>query len=233
MQMISIWIDSVVAYRSIGFAHLHHVVSLDGTLILLFAVLRGFGLKSLQACALAILWLFLPATVVVNEYLSARHYLEGFAWSLAAILVAQKISQGRWRANAGTMAVLLLLLGAAALSKEIFAFTVPIFVFFYLSHGGRRMAASIVLLVPALYLPYRIWAFGTGIYYQAPFVGGAEYLQFLSRFPYIFAGNIGGAGPGVSRGKDSTRNDSGHRAHFGERPGCNLSRDLLGESRLA
>lgn len=192
MLPISMWIDSALAYRSVGFAHLHHFVSLEVTLILLFGVLRGFGLKSRHACALAILWLLLPATVVVNEFLSVRHYLEGFAWSLAAILVAQKISQGRWRVNAGTMAVLLLLLGAAALSKEIFAFTVPIFVFFYLYDAGRRAAAAVLLLVPALYLADRIWALGTSIYYQAPFVGAGEYLLFLSRFPYIFAGNIGG-----------------------------------------
>ena len=192
MQSVSMWIDSAIAYRSVRFAQIHHLFSLQVTLILLYIVLRDFGLRSRAAFALVLLWLCLPATVSVNEFLSARHYLEGFGWSLGAVLVAQKIGQRRWRETAPTIALLFVMLAIGALFKELYVVTVPLFVFFYLYSCRRYMAAGIALLVIPLYGLYRVWAFGSRLPLFMPLVETRAYLKFLGRFPYIFAGNAGG-----------------------------------------
>jgi hypothetical protein len=192
MQSLSLWIDSALAYRSILFAHLHQVFSLAVTLILLFHVLRGFGLSGREAFAICLVWLCLPAVVVVNEFLSARHYLEGFAWSLGGVLVAQQIGQGKWRESFLTEALLFATLAGAALCKELYVITLPLFVALYLSSRRKYHAATVAIAIVPLYTVYRYWAIGSDSTYEAPFLDFWGYLQFLGRVPYIFAGNAGG-----------------------------------------
>ncbi len=192
LQLLTLWIDNTIAYRSILVAHLHQVASLTVTLILIFYVLRGFGLSAWEALVLDLLWLCLPAVVAVNEFLSARFYMEGLAFGLAGILVAQKIGQGSWRQGPGATLLLFGTLMGAALCKEFYSITVPLFVFVYLYSCRKYSAAAISLLVPPLYAIYRIWAVGWSMSWSVPFVGGREYLQFLCRLPSIFVGNEGG-----------------------------------------
>ena len=191
-QAVSEWIDSSIAYRSITFAHFHNVVSLAVTLFLLFHVLRRFALSNRMAMALSLLWLCLPATIVVNEFLSARHYLEGFAASLLAVAVAQKIAQGVVRENARMIALLCVTLACAMLFKELYAITIPLFIAIYLHESGRNRAAIFALFLIIPYIAYRYWVFGGGVRWGAPFLGPGEYLQYLSRLPSALAGNFGG-----------------------------------------
>lgn len=192
MLPLSLWIDSAVAYRSIFFAHLHQVFSLAVTLILLFHVLRGFGLDARQAFALCLVWVCLPAVVVGNEFLSTRHYLEGFAWSLGAVLVAQKIGKEEWRESFLTGALFFAVLAGAALCKELYVITVPLFVFLYLFSCRKYYAAAVAIAIVPLYGLYRYWAIGSDLTYEAPLLDFRGYLQFLGRVPYILAGNAGG-----------------------------------------
>ena len=191
-QAVSQWIDSTIAYRSVAFAHWHNVVSLAVTLFLLFHVLRRFALSNRTALVLSLLWLCLPATIAVNEFLSTRHYLEGTAASLLAVAVAQNIAQGVVRENARMIALLCVTLACAMLFKEVFAITVPLFIAIYLHESGRNRAAIFSLLLIAPYIAYRYWVFGSGVRWGAPFLGPGEYLHYLVRLPSVLAGNFGG-----------------------------------------
>jgi len=191
-QAISEWIDSQIAYRSLAFAHFHNTVSVTVTLLLLFHVLRRFALSTRAAILLCLLWLFLPATIVVTEFLSARHYLEGFAVSLLAVAFAQNLSHGVWRESARTIALLSVTVACAMLFKELYAITVPLFCAVYLFESKRNRAAIAALLLIPLYFVYRHWVFGPTIASGSPWLRPAEYLTYLSRLPYTLAGNFGG-----------------------------------------
>ncbi len=194
MQALSMWCDDALAYRSVRFAQLHQLLVLEATLLLLFKVLLNFRLQQGAAFLLATLWLFLPPVVVVNEFLSARHYLEGFAWSLGALLMAQKIKRADGNPTLRRAVVLIASLLAAAFTKEVFAITVPLAIFFYLPGRRFRAIAWAALALPPFYVLCRLCAVGGEMFYGAPFLGPVEYVRFLARLPYILAGNVGGYG---------------------------------------
>ena len=191
-QAVSEWFDSHIAYRSLAFAHFHNTVSGAVTLMLLFHVLRRFGVSIRAAIVVCLLWLCLPATIVVTEFLSARHYLEGFAVSLLAVAFAQNVRQGAWRENARTIALLCLSVACAMLFKELYAITVPLFCAIYLFESKRNRAALASLILIPLYFVYRYWVFGPTVASGSPWLRPAEYLIYLSRLPYTLAGNFGG-----------------------------------------
>jgi hypothetical protein len=191
-QAISEWIDSQLAYRSLAFAHFHNTVSVAVTLLLFFHVLRRFSVSVRAAILLCLLWLLLPATIVVTEFLSARHYLEGFAVSLLAVAFAQNLSQGVWRENAGTIALLSVTVASAMLFKELYAITVPLFCAIYLFESKRNRAAIAALLLIPLYFVYRHYVFGATVASGSPWLRPTEYLVYLSRLPYTLVGNVGG-----------------------------------------
>jgi len=191
-QAISEWIDSQIAYRSLALAHFHNTISVAVALILLFHVLRRFGVSIRAAIAVCLLWLCLPATIVVTDFLSARHYLEGFAVSLLAVAFAQNIGQGTWRENARTIAWLCLTVGSAMLFKELYAITVPLFCAIYLVESKRYRAALALLILIPLYFVYRYYVFGPTVASGSPWLRPSEYLIYLSRLPYMLAGNFGG-----------------------------------------
>jgi hypothetical protein len=194
MLALSIWLDTRLADRNFRFAQLHNVLILTATLCLLFLILRRCGLSSTGAFATSLIWLFLPATGIVSEWLAARHHLEGFTWSLAAVLVAQKLVQREWLQNAWSIGLLLLLVGFAALSKETSAITVAFGLSLYLWHRGRRHAAISCVALFLAYVGYRSWLVGftagEGHYLALP--SALVFAHFLARLPYIFTGNSGG-----------------------------------------
>ena len=191
-QAISEWIDSSIAYRSLFFAHLHNTISVTVTLLLLFHVLRRFAVSSRTAIVLCLLWLCLPATIVVTEFLSARHYLEGLAVTLLAVAIAQNIGQSVWPEKAKTIAPLCLAVSCAMLFKELYAITVPLFCAIYLFETKRYRAAASALLPIPLYFAYRQWVFGSHVDGGSAFLGPTQYLTYLSRLPHMMAGNFGG-----------------------------------------
>jgi hypothetical protein len=191
-QAVSEWIDSSLAYRSLAFAHFHNVVSVAITLLLLFHVLRRFSVSIRAAIVVCLLWLCLPATIVITEFLSARHYLEGFAVSLLAVAFAQNLSQGVWRENARTIALLGVTVASAMLFKELYAITVPLFCAIYLFESKRNRAALTALVLIPLYFVYRHWVFGATVESGSPWLRPVEYLIYLGRLPYTLAGNFGG-----------------------------------------
>lgn len=191
-QAVSEWIDSHIAYRSTRFATWHNIVSLAVTLLLFFYVLRRFAFTTGAAVMLVGLWLCLPATIAVNEFLATRHYLEGFAASLLAIILAQSIAAGSWRENWKSIALLSVAVAHAALYKEVFAVATPVFLAIYLFASGRKRAAAATIVVLGLFFGYRYWVFGASASWGTPFLGPLAYLKLLGRMPYIMAGNFGG-----------------------------------------
>jgi len=191
-QAVSEWIDSSIAYRSLAFAHFHNTVSVAITLLLLFHVLRRFRVSIRAAIVVCLLWLCLPATIVITEFLSARHYLEGFAVSLLAVAFAQNLSQGVWRENARTITLLGVTVASAMLFKELYAITVPLFCAIYLFESKQKRAALTALLLIPLYFVYRHWVFGATVDSGSPWLRPAEYLIYLCKLPYTLTGNFGG-----------------------------------------
>jgi len=191
MLGVSIWLDSTLAYRNILFAQLHNVVILAATLALLFLVLRKWGLSLLTVSTLLLVWLLSPATVAVSGWLAARHHLEGITWSLAAILVAQKLVLNEWRENGRSISLFLFFLGGAALFKETLAITVPLGVGLYLWHRERKVAALSCALLFLVYCGYRCWMVGFTARY-GPMLSPSGFVEFISRLPYILFGNAGG-----------------------------------------
>ncbi|MEP6956532.1 MAG: hypothetical protein ABI883_06880, partial [Chthoniobacterales bacterium] len=191
-QALSEWIDSTVAYRSLTFVHLHNTLSLTITLLILFHVLRRFRLSIGAAISLCLLWLCLPGTIVVSQFLAARHYLEGFAVALLAVAFAQRVAQGDWAENWRSVSLLCVTLACAMLCKEIYAITLPLFVAIYLFEVGRRGAALAALLLVPPYLAYRYWIFGGGVTWGSPFLGPVEYVTYLWRLPFALTGSYGG-----------------------------------------
>jgi hypothetical protein len=191
-QAVSEWIDSHLAYRSLAFAHFHNAVSVAIALMLLFHVIRRFGVSIRAAIVISLLWLCLPATIVVTDFLSARHYLEGFAVSLLAVAFTQNFSQGAWRENARTIGLLCVTVGSAMLFKELYAITVPLFCAIYLFESRRYRAVIASLSLIPLYFVYRYYVFGPTVASGSPWLRPAEYLIYLSRLPYTLAGNFGG-----------------------------------------
>ena len=194
MLALSIWVDCRLANQSFRFAQFHNILILTATLCLLFLILRRCGLSAIGAFATSLIWLFLPATGIVSEWLAARHHLEGFTWSLAAFLVAQKLARSEWRQNAGSIGLLLLFVGFAALSKETTAITVSFGLSLYLWHRGRLSAAISCVVLFLVYVGYRSWIVGftagEGHYLALP--NALVFVQFLTRLPYVFTGNPGG-----------------------------------------
>lgn len=191
-QAVSEWIDSQIDFRSLAFAHFHNIISVAVALILLFHVLRRFAVSIRAAIAVCLLWLCLPATIVVTDFLSARHYLEGFAISLLAVAFAQNIGQRTWDQNARTIGLLCFTVGSAMLFKELYAVTVPLFCAIYLFESNRNRAAAAALILIPLYFVYRYWVFGPTIASGSPWLRPTEYLIYLWRLPYMLAGNFGG-----------------------------------------
>jgi|GEM_PF-1330263 len=191
-QAVSEWIDSSIAYRSLFVAHLHNTLSVAVTLMLLFHVLRRFALSTRAAILLCLLWLSLPATIVVSEFLAARHYLEGLTATLLAVAFAQNLGQKVWRENVRTIALLCLTLACAMLCKELYVITAPLFCAIYLFETKRyRAVVSVLALIP-VYFAYRYWVFGGHVDGGSAFLGLRDYLTYLWRLPYLIAGNFGG-----------------------------------------
>jgi len=192
MQALSFWID----VRLFGFnpmlAHVHSVSSLLVTLVMLYAVLLRWTESRVTAMGGALLWLLLPSTVAVHQFIATRHYVEGLFFGLAACYFTQELcSEGRKRSIP-----LLLLIGlfsiVAMLFKEIYMAVMTTFLL-GLGIGRRSWPLAILSVVMALcYAVYRVWMVGMDITYDMPFVGVGEYLRFLLILPYTFSASSGG-----------------------------------------
>lgn len=192
MQALSFRLDARIGGERPAVFYGHTLLVLLFTLCLLWKVLARFfePRAALIACAL---WLLLPSTLAVVEFLSARHYLEGLTWMLASLLLAFRYldtpPRRAWLPLAGALAFYFL----AAVSKEVFVtsgFWLLLCFFLRAQRRGGVIAGSTVFLV---YFLYRGWAIGLiGQGFDESWRSITSYPLFLARFPHILTGNDGG-----------------------------------------
>ncbi len=91
MQVLSFWTDVRLAGYSPQFAYLHQTCSFLLTLLFLYLILiRVFQDDIPAAVFVGVLWVLLPSTSVVVQFLSTRHYLEGMLFSALALCLLQR-----------------------------------------------------------------------------------------------------------------------------------------------
>jgi hypothetical protein len=193
LQVLSYWIDTHAFGVSPTAARIHDAVGTVACALLVFLALSRFGVPSVTSAVAACLWLCLPSTIAVHEFTSARHYVEGLAWSLAAVCVLDAICRHPpGKSTVGLTLLFFLLTGAAMLSKETYAVSLTVFAIPYaLSHRRRPLAGAIAVLGIA-YVVYRLALLGAGDAYPHPSMGPGDYVRYLLVLPYTLTAGTRG-----------------------------------------
>ena len=189
----SLWFDNWLSTEPMKIAYVHNFISLVLTSFLFFKVLDKLFLSRVLSLACVCFWLLLPSTEAVYEFVSARHYLEGFMLSLASIyLLLLSLEDDRkkhkWLLAFGA-AILLL---CSMFFKEIYAAS-TLLLFFAICTFKKEFVGSVVSIVfGILYYFYRSFAVGTSVYYGSPLVTGGDFFKYVSHLPYMVSANYGG-----------------------------------------
>jgi hypothetical protein len=185
MQVLTFWIDVRLAGVSPQFAYIHQVISFLLTLLCLYLILvRVFEGDQRAAFMVSVLWVLLPSTAVVLQFLSTRHYLEGLLFSALALCLLQR---GFQAAGLASMAV-------GMLCKETYAVLIPASVLLYAWRRRDRGLALSTAAILCAYAVYRYWMLGPAVSYDMPLLSAGQYLKFLSKLPYSLSSNYGGYG---------------------------------------
>jgi hypothetical protein len=194
IQVLSYWLDVKLAGYSPLFAYLHSLLSLIATTLLLYTLLVRWLVDRMVSLAVVLLWLILPATLVVHQFLATRHYMEGLLFALAAAVVVEDTDASggsRWN-QTWRGAVVLLLATFSMLSKEIFAAIVPVYLLVIGLSRRRPVYVLFSIVLVTCYVLYRLWLFGPRVAPTMPFLGPADYLRSLAVFPFTFSASWGG-----------------------------------------
>ena len=193
MHALSYWCDLRIFGVSAAAARVHSLVSTVLVCTLLFLCLTRYGADPRCSAVAAVLWLFLPATIAVHDYIGPRHYLEGLGWSLAACLVLHRICREppgapAWRDGA----LLLIFTVAAMLSKETYVATLPALLVLYGASRRRYWPGVMAAVLVIGYAWYRTAMLGPNAVYPQPAWNLGEYARSLWVLPYTFAAGSAG-----------------------------------------
>lgn len=185
MQLLSLWIDA----RLFGYepfpAYVHNLVVLLLVMVLLYAVLVEWTKNQWVSLLGSVIWLLLPSTIAVHEFISARHYMEGLACALAVVwLVQKKVQDVSWRGMFFFLIVAVLSI-QAMLFKEIYATILPVFLFLSGLNWRKYAYLGLSVALVGFYGLYRLGAIGMSIEYTMPLVGIRKYIRFLIDLPYM------------------------------------------------
>jgi Dolichyl-phosphate-mannose-protein mannosyltransferase len=195
MQVLSYWVDIKLAGFSPRWAYTHQVLSFLLTLMLLYAllvqVLHG---DAMAAFAGSLVWCLLPATAVVLQSISTRHYMEGLLFCVLSIYLAERLRDNgclRWRWKAAVLSAAAI----AMLCKETYAPVVPALLLISAWRHRDRVLALLATALACAYALYRCWVFGLGLRYgELPLLTPSQYVKFLPKLPYTLSSNFGGYG---------------------------------------
>ncbi len=170
-------------------AYLHTSLVLAITLCLLYALLSPY-LGWRGATYVCSLGLFLPSTLVITEFIATRHYLEGLALSLGALLIAVRYPFSSKARNGLALLSIALLFYLAALAKEVYV----TFTFYSLAgilfYRRKWFALLILFLSGGAYAAHRLW-FLKGVSRDSfPFHFGL--LKDFQSLPFVLTGNEAG-----------------------------------------
>lgn len=189
MQMLSYWLDLKMSGTNPVGAYLHSTGAFILTAVMLFLVLR-FSQTTRFSLLVTLAWMSLPSTIVVEEFIGARHYMEGLLLTLCSLFFCYKyLETGQGGRRLGFIALALVCLFLAMLAKEVYVTTGFLCVFLLLSSHKRYGAGAVVVVLGLIYACYRIWAVGLASKYPVPATDTGVYLRFIGQLPYIFSGN--------------------------------------------
>jgi hypothetical protein len=193
MQILSYWIDVHLFGVSPLAAYLHTLASMILIVALLYLIFLRITADRFGSACISLLWLCLPSTIAVYYFLSTRHYLEGFGWSLLSCWIMLCLcSKNEPEASHIKFVIMNVCVLAAMFSKEIYVTTLPTLIFCY-SVAKRRYWISISQIILILvYVVFRFWVIGGGNKYPLPLLDGMNYLQYLTKLPYTLTANTGG-----------------------------------------
>jgi hypothetical protein len=193
MQILSYWIDTHAFGVSATAARVHDAIATIACAFLVYLVLSTFGAPPATAAVAAGSWLCLPATIAVHEFTSARHYMEGLCWSLAAVCVLQSVCRRPPSKSAARWTLLFILLAAAAmLSKETYAASLATFAIPYAIARRRHGIAGGVAVMLLACVAYRFAMLGSADAYPHPAFAANDYLRYLRALPYTLAAGTWG-----------------------------------------
>lgn len=184
-QLLSYWIDAHLFGADPFPAYVHNFLAfLAATSLLYLVLLRCTGRKSVAFSA-TLVWMLLPSTLAVHQYISTRHYMEGLLFALALALTVLRThaqdNQTGWELLAiGCLGLI------SMLCKEVYATTVPTFLALVGLWQRRYRLVWIGIGLAAVYGAYRVTFLGTHLTYTMELVGPREYLSFLAHLPYMF-----------------------------------------------
>jgi hypothetical protein len=193
MQIVSYWIDVHWAGLLPALAYVHQTISLLLTLLLLYLVLIPIVQHDqLAASVICILWILLPATSVVLQFLATRHYLEGMLFFLLTAYVMQRFrsptGELHWAARTSALSAACM----SVLCKEVY---LPVVVAVLVEDAWLhrdRWQGTLTAAMLVSYGTYRLVMVGQGIDYTIPFLNTAQYLKFLAKIPFTISSNYGG-----------------------------------------
>jgi hypothetical protein len=179
-QYVSYWIDRHFGQLDAFWAYTHTSLLFIITALLLFAALSRV-LKPINAIGGTILWMLIPSTIVVVEYLSVRHYLYGFTFLLSALLFANKATEKNVprKRSISYYALAAICVFASMLCKQIYVTAaLPVVFMLYLYRRSIIGIISTVVLAP-LYIGYVSWLTGLNYEYSSQTVAPSQSIDFL------------------------------------------------------
>jgi len=184
---LSFWVDMLLFQKQSWFAYLHQVSVAVLVVGLIFLTLSQWVDNGLAAGG-ALLWMLLPSTICVFEFLATRHYLEGLAFSLFAVLSAHQANALKNLKRWIFLACLFCFL--AALCKEIYVtstFLLIAVMFVWNRHWSALLA---VMVTGGIYAGFRILMIGLGPQGLGDLQATREYFpEFLQSVPFLFTGS--------------------------------------------
>lgn len=184
LQMLSFWSDVHMFGANPAAAYWHTLLSFLAVVLLMYAFMLLCTANRLIATATPLIWMLLPSTLSILFFISTRHYLEGLLFGLAASWCALYACRRYDRIPYWLVGLISLFALCSVHSKEIFATTLPTFLFL-LGFAYRRYVISLVsVVVLVVYVFYRFWALGSDLTYTERLLDLPDYLRYLTVLPY-------------------------------------------------
>ena len=186
----SFWLDGALGIIDPRLSYFHVASLFLVTAISGYFLLRRLWDPSL-ALGITLLWLLLPSTVSVVEFLSTRHYMLGLTFTIWAALACHHSMEVKGRRQWGWVAAAQLFCMMAALSKELYV-TGAYWLLLCLYLQRRHWAGIGATIAGAgAYTAYRLWAIGLVPrgFGSESYVYDIDYGDFLLRLPQLFSNN--------------------------------------------
>jgi hypothetical protein len=165
--------------------YLHNVALTAAVVVSFFLVLCQQVSRTGVSFLAAILFLYSPATLVLLQYVSARHYLQGALAFLLVVGASQ--SRARW-AFPGLVVCAVL----GLMTKELWAALILTYLFVHGVSSGRRGLMVLSILLAGIYFLYRSYLLGIDLGYQAKPPSLFDFWHFLGVIPYGVTANRAG-----------------------------------------